>query len=275
MNNPAIAECAVDIMLDAFPAQQEGVESSSAVPTPPAEGGVSFTTSDMRDLFYSSHTYGPILLLVSEADKWEGSTLDGHVTRISHQYLHENTIIFQWSDYNYTREWTDKGTGERIPEKAALAIDELIDKVEKLMTRHVRTISKHIYRDLEKEYNYLNSEESVAEIIRANIYKFDEDGEYDDSEEGVEYDDLSDRAKEKAREWYTSNGIDYDWWEDVCDTWKSRLNEMGFGSGPEYVNIGFSGFSSQGDGASFTCKSFDIRAYARYLVSGKAKDLGL
>lgn len=38
------------------------------------------------------------------------------------------------------------------------------------------------------------------------------------------FDELSDRAKERAREWYREGALDYEWWEFVCEDSK----EIGF-----------------------------------------------
>ena len=62
------------------------------------------------------------------------------------------------------------------------------------------------------------------------------------------FNELSDAAKEKAREWYRDGALDYDWWDFVYDYWQSALDLIGFTD----AKISFSGFSSQGDGASFT-----------------------
>jgi hypothetical protein len=61
------------------------------------------------------------------------------------------------------------------------------------------------------------------------------------------YDELSDKAKEKARDWYRGPGLDYDWWDAVYDDAKTIAFLMGI----EIEHIYFSGFSSQGDGAQF------------------------
>jgi len=44
------------------------------------------------------------------------------------------------------------------------------------LTRLMREFADWIYRQLEKEYNYQNSDDTVAENIRANEYEFSEDG---------------------------------------------------------------------------------------------------
>jgi hypothetical protein len=61
------------------------------------------------------------------------------------------------------------------------------------------------------------------------------------------YDELSDKAKEKARDWYKSLP-DYDWYTWTIDSLVELLDKIGFTN----ADIRFSGFWSQGDGASFT-----------------------
>ena len=65
--------------------------------------------------------------------------------------------------------------------------------------------------------------------------------------EVFEYGELSESAQQKAREWYIE-GMDYEWWEGAYEMAKEDGKEKGF-----YIDkIFFSGFSSQGDGASWT-----------------------
>lgn len=62
------------------------------------------------------------------------------------------------------------------------------------------------------------------------------------------YNELSEEAKAKARDWYRSLGLDHAWWNSVYDDAK----EIGELMGIAIKDIGFSGFASQGDGAHFT-----------------------
>jgi hypothetical protein len=71
------------------------------------------------------------------------------------------------------------------------------------------------------------------------------------------YEELSDSAKEAARDWYREGNLDYDWWEHIYSDVEEIGNLLGIerdrkphgrGNGP---CIWFSGFSSQGDGACF------------------------
>jgi hypothetical protein len=62
------------------------------------------------------------------------------------------------------------------------------------------------------------------------------------------YEELSDSAKEKARDWYRTASADDNFWsESVLEDAESILNILGY----ESVKIFFRGFWSQGDGACF------------------------
>jgi hypothetical protein len=74
--------------------------------------------------------------------------------------------------------------------------------------------------------------------------------------------ELSDEAREKARDWYRQNGFDYDWYEfanddfaRICDIFGIELRTTAvqlYGGGSRRKPcIWFSGFWSQGDGACF------------------------
>lgn len=57
-------------------------------------------------------------------------------------------------------------------------------------------------------------------------------------------------AVERARNWLREGATDHDWYEHTQETWATALGQLGFME----AEIAFSGFWSQGDGASFTCK---------------------
>ena len=80
-----------------------------------------------------------------------------------------------------------------------------------------------------------------------------------------QFDELSNDAKETARQWWRDGGLDHDWWDSVYDDF-DRIAEL---IGINVTDKQFSGFWSQGDGASFagsyaykkgSCKA--IRDYA-------------
>lgn len=69
--------------------------------------------------------------------------------------------------------------------------------------------------------------------VSVNLYQFDE---------------LSDKAKEVARDWFKKGYPEHGWWESVFDD----AREIATRFGVEIKDINFSGFWSQGDGACFT-----------------------
>jgi hypothetical protein len=75
------------------------------------------------------------------------------------------------------------------------------------------------------------------------------------------YDELPENAKEKTLEKLYDINVEFDdWHELILDMWKDKLEAMGF----EDVTISYTGFWSQGDGASFICKRFNILTWLKY-----------
>lgn len=84
----------------------------------------------------------------------------------------------------------------------------------------------------------------MPEIIETTVYRLDE---------------LSDAAKDNARAWYREGGFDYDWYDSVFEDFGTRQEPQ----------IAFTGFWSQGDGASYQAfyafrknAAREIRSYA-------------
>lgn len=71
--------------------------------------------------------------------------------------------------------------------------------------------------------------------IRTKVYKFNE---------------LKEQAKQIAIEEHRDINVDFDWYEPMFEGFKEQLKEVGFYD----VDIFFSGFYDQGDGASFDGK---------------------
>ena len=71
----------------------------------------------------------------------------------------------------------------------------------------------------------------MSKVTEVEVYKWEE---------------LSQKAQQKAREWYL-DGMDYEWWEGVYESAKEDGYEKGF----HIDKINFSGFYLQGDGASW------------------------
>jgi hypothetical protein len=69
------------------------------------------------------------------------------------------------------------------------------------------------------------------------------------------------KAVERARSWLQEAATDFDWHSYVIDLWKAALDQIGF----ENAEIAFSGFWSQGDGASFT-STVDLEKLVAFLA---------
>lgn len=79
------------------------------------------------------------------------------------------------------------------------------------------------------------------------------------------FDELSDHAKECALDKHRQVNVDdFDWWDAVYDDAQTIAGMLGFGD----IDIAFSGFWSQGDGASFTGewspRPYDLDAVKEY-----------
>jgi hypothetical protein len=72
---------------------------------------------------------------------------------------------------------------------------------------------------------------------------------------------VSSRAVDRARDWLSEGAAMFDWYEFSIDDWTTALEQVGFTD----AKINFSGFWSQGDGASFT-SGLDIEKLLTFLT---------
>lgn len=84
------------------------------------------------------------------------------IERISSRYFHSNTIKATVEIWNEPDGWEEP--------------HDFVDKLEKWVTEYVRGLCGDLYGSLEKEYDYLTSDESVKATLIDNDYEFDEDG---------------------------------------------------------------------------------------------------
>lgn len=81
-----------------------------------------------------------------------------------------------------------------------------------------------------------------------------------DGEKSYTFDELSPEAKKNAIEKNRDYDIEsYDWWEPIIEGFTEDLEEIGMTD----VDCQFSGFYSQGDGASFTGKVSDNQKFLK------------
>jgi hypothetical protein len=216
---------------------------------------------DQMDLMPTYAGYDLIRELINE----DAITLNGRVTRHSTQYVHERTtsldIEFRMEMIRVggPEEYNAAGDYEYAPDPREEDAGKLVDALEEEIKQNMLAWNQAIYRQLEEAYDYSVSDDVVEESIRANEYTFDAFGNRDNDED-LQYDQLSDAAKKKARERYVNSNLeagDNYWAEYVIDEWKELLEAKGFDS----PKINYSGFYSQGDGASFICDSIDFTKY--------------
>jgi hypothetical protein len=181
--------------------------------------------------------------------------ISGKVTRTD-RYVHQySTSIELYTSWNFPDDWSPE---QRVGTSAAL--DSAIDALEKDIKEKMEAWNDKIYEELEAAYDNSISNEVISDEAEAKNWLFDEDGHLvDEGEEGITFDELSDGAKDNFRfNNYTVNYNYSEWWsEPVILEWKWLLKNKGF----ENVEIAFSGFYSQGDGASFTGKLVDAKTY--------------
>lgn len=90
------------------------------------------------------------------------------VKRRTHHYYHANTVFVDSEDGLYYFQ-------QKAP-RLANFLESAMQKIENAIAEKVIEFSRQIYRELEKEHDYLTSEKSVFESLRCNDYEFTEDG---------------------------------------------------------------------------------------------------
>jgi hypothetical protein len=94
------------------------------------------------------------------------------------RYSHSGTMSLDCPTFV----WGDHDTDEYdIPTQAEFAeLTQVLHdcaEIDKAVIEEAREYADEIYSELEEEYEFLTSDEQVAEMIRANGYEFDEDGD--------------------------------------------------------------------------------------------------
>jgi hypothetical protein len=98
------------------------------------------------------------------------------VVKHSGHYYHSHSMGVTSYD-NYRIEDYDAGEDEELQQEANALINKLWGQdFEDLANEICRDHADDLYKDLEKEYEYLTSDEAIAEHLVANDYEFDEDG---------------------------------------------------------------------------------------------------
>ena len=228
------------------------LEARKSVPVPDPDDPVANVERYVTDKTPYFPDYTKLARLLAEHPE---IYIQGRVVRTDHHYVHQHSTDFSLEMHDMPEEVDTEETGK------------LANAVEALIQEECVRINHKIYKALEREWDYLNSDEAVDEMMEANLYTFDEDGAQGGD---IPFAQLDDDAKEAARDWYREAGFQHEWWDHIYEEWTEELKEMGF----DGIDISFSGFASQGDGASFTATSFDFLKWANWHMSNKPTEKG-
>lgn len=88
----------------------------------------------------------------------------------------------------------------------------------------------------------------MPKTIKTEVYTYQELLELAEKHKGSDEGKKWSKAVDNAAQWLRDVVVDHEWWDSTYEMWQSALDEIGF----ENAQISFSGFWSQGDGASFT-----------------------
>ena len=155
-----------DIEFSGFWSQGDGASfTASSVPKPHTDAAV---MEAWNQLVWAAALIGETI-----SEEPEGLAY-GSVRRIDHRYSHENTVSvdWYWDAPPYANYETIEGL-EPFVDSLNRAVEAYFEDLERV----VRDLCCEIYRNLEKEYEYLTSDETVEDTLEANEYEFDEEGE--------------------------------------------------------------------------------------------------
>ena len=103
--------------------------------------------------------------------KW----LEGRRIKSKYQKLVGKAILTIGTSGRYSHEYSmglSLDLLEDLTEKQSILLDELTD----IVIEEARDTAKQIYRDLEKEYEYMTSDEALTEYFTDNDYDFEANG---------------------------------------------------------------------------------------------------
>jgi hypothetical protein len=161
-----------------------------------------------------------------------------------YDYATSDEAIIESLDAN---EWYfNPETGEEVDVVSGLDVQQLKPDIQKKVIAG--------FKDL-----VMRDDNAVLIYLHDKGIRFLPTGAVAPKPEGVKISEIEDKSLvqtilDKHRDY---NVQDEYWYEGTIEWCKTYLEAMGFNN-PE---VNFSGFSSQGDGASFTCKSIDFKKY--------------
>lgn len=91
------------------------------------------------------------------------------------KFINEDTISLSVyrGNHHYSHEYCVSGNVEIVYyEDVTAKQEQLVDDLQTLITSTIRDLSRELYKDLESENDYHNSDEALIELIDANDYHF-------------------------------------------------------------------------------------------------------
>lgn len=159
-------ECFTEMMRDTYSVEVEDIRFSGFW----SQGdGASFTgyVSDLQKFLSFFPSDYPMIHMLWE----DGGEVHLRLTRESSRYCHENTVYLDISTDMFM-EVLEAEDADPLRYAVALKWDKQLDDEVAHLTRvgqdFLRNRMGELYRDLEKEYEYLTSDEAVRETIIAN-----------------------------------------------------------------------------------------------------------
>ena len=103
---------------------------------------------------------------------------DGELHRIADTLLAAQRRNFYqlYADIDHRGRYYHEGSMEIAVRRDSPVWQDMTDDAEEVVGQALRDLAHWLYRQLEREYDYLNSDEAVDATIRANLYTFTETG---------------------------------------------------------------------------------------------------
>ena len=126
--------------------------------------GASFTCNniDLVKFMESEQTFTQRQINIIRALQ-EYNIISFKINRRAFQYSHKYTCYVDFTDYGIRANWNH--------------IQKIIDNVHSSIISRRLYLCDDIYESLEKEYDYLSSEEAIMETLECNDYEFYENGD--------------------------------------------------------------------------------------------------
>ena len=103
---------------------------------------------------------------------------DGELHRIADKHLSVQRCNFYrlYADIDHRGRHYHEGSMEISVRRDSPVWQDMADDAKEVVDQAFRDLAHWLYRQLEREYDYLDSDDAVGAMIRANLYTFTETG---------------------------------------------------------------------------------------------------